>query len=202
MADMSTGPRAVEAATKRFGKLDGVVVNHGLLEPMTRLADLDVEEWRKAYDVSFFSAVAIVKAAIPALKESGGRVVFVSSGAATGAYSTWGAYGSAKAAMNHLSLTLSVEEPGITTIAIRPGTVDTAMQTDLRGKYNKLMDKKDADKFANLPHNGGLLRPDQPGNVIARLVLDAPKDLSGRFMPWNDGQLAAFQDEEAGKPNH
>jgi NAD(P)-dependent dehydrogenase (short-subunit alcohol dehydrogenase family) len=193
MADMATGPKAVQAATSKFGKLDGVVINHGLLEPIKRIADSDANEWRKAYDVSFFSAVAIVRAAIPALRQSKGKVIFVSSGAATSAYSTWGAYGSAKAAMNHLSLTLSTEEPEITSVSIRPGTVDTAMQTDIREKHNKAMDKHDVEKFAGLPHNGGLLRPDQPGDVIAKLVLSAPHDLSGKFLSWNDQQLAAFQ---------
>lgn len=182
MGEMQTGPKAVEAATSKFEKLDAVVVNHGLLEPITRIAQGDVEDWRKAYDVGFFSAVSIVIAAIPALRASKGRIIFVSSGAATSAYSTWGAYGSGKAAMNHLNLTLATEEPDITCLAIRPGTVDTAMQNDIRTKYNSLMDKHDVTKFADLPHNGGLLRTDQPGNVIAKLALDAPKDLSGKFM--------------------
>lgn len=182
MANMDTGPKAIEAARSKFHRLDAVVVNHGLLEPITRLAQGSVDEWRKSYDVGFFSAVSIVIAAIPVLRASKGNVIFVSSGAATAAYSTWGAYGSGKAAMNHLNMTLATEEPDITCLAIRPGTVDTAMQVDIREKYNTLMDKHDVDKFAGLPHNGGLLRTDQPGNVIAKLALGAPKDLSGQFM--------------------
>lgn len=180
---MSTGPKLVELAKSKWKTLDGLVINHGVLEPVDRISEADVEEWRKTYDINFFSAVSLIKAALPALRSSKGRVIFVSSGAAVTGYSTWGAYGSSKAAMNHLNTTLGNEEPDITFCAIRPGTVDTSMQEKLRGVYNSKMDKDDAENFANLPNNGKLLRTDQPGNVIAKLVLDAPKELSGQFMP-------------------
>lgn len=125
-----------------------------------------------------------VKATIPALRESKGRIILVSSGAAAGAYGSWGAYGSSKAALNHLALTLTVEEPDITSISIRPGVVDTAMQQDIRNEHSQRMDAKDANKFKSLYQDGGLLKPEQPGNVIARLALDATNDLSGKFLKY------------------
>src|SRR5204863_9705985 len=62
-----------------------------------------------------------VKAAIPELRKTHGRISLTSSGGAVTGYSAWGAYGSSKAAINHLALTLKVEEPDIITIAVRPG---------------------------------------------------------------------------------
>lgn len=122
-----------------------------------------------------------IKPALPALRKSHGSILLTSSGAATGAYSTWGAYGSSKAALNHLALTLAVEEPDITTVAIRPGVVDTEMQVEVRG-HNKVMDGKDAEKFKSLHEEGKLLKPEQPGNVMARLVVAVQKELSGKFL--------------------
>jgi NAD(P)-dependent dehydrogenase (short-subunit alcohol dehydrogenase family) len=84
--------------------------------------------------------------------------------------------------MNHLAMTLAVEEPEVTSISIRPGTVDTEMQRELREIHHTAMDQKDATKFAQLKANGELLRPDQPGNVIARLALDGNTELSGKFL--------------------
>lgn len=75
------------------------------------------------------------KAAIPILHESYGCVVFTSSGASTGAYSTWGAYGASKAAINHFARQLAVEEPKVISIAVRPGVVDTDMQRQIREVY-------------------------------------------------------------------
>ena len=86
--------------------------------------------------------------------------------------------------LNRLALTLSVEEPDVTTISIRPGVVDTEMQRELREVHHKTMDTRDAEKFAGLKTSGGLLKPEQPGYVMARLALDAPKELSGRFLRW------------------
>jgi len=52
--------KAIQLAIERWGRLDGVVINHGALSPMARLADASIEEWKKLYDVNFFSALALV----------------------------------------------------------------------------------------------------------------------------------------------
>jgi NAD(P)-dependent dehydrogenase (short-subunit alcohol dehydrogenase family) len=83
--------------------------------------------------------------------------------------------------MNNLGLTLSVEEPDITSVAIRPGVVDTDMQKDVRG-HADVMDARDAEKFRTLHETGKTLRPEQPGNVIARLAVGAEQELSGKFL--------------------
>ncbi|GAB7339425.1 hypothetical protein MBLNU457_6057t2 [Dothideomycetes sp. NU457] len=192
LADFRLGERAHELASRTWKRLDGVIVNHGVLAPVKKVAQSEAEEWRSLFDVNVFSAVAM--ACLPSLRETKGRVILCSSGAAANAYSTWGAYGASKATLNHLAMTLAVEEPAITTLSIRPGVVDTDMQRDIREVHHSSMDAKDAAKFAELKQTGGLLRPEQPGNVMARLVLDAPKELNGMFLSWNDEKLSAFQD--------
>ena len=72
---------------------------------MTRIADsTPIDEWKAHFDVNFFSLITACKAAIPYLKESrqGGRIVFVSSGAAVKGTAGWGPYNASKAAMNSL----------------------------------------------------------------------------------------------------
>lgn len=106
----------------------------------------------------------------------------ISSGAAVNVYATWGAYGASKAAINHLAMTLAGEEPAVTTISIRPGVVDTEMQQEIREKHHKIMDEKDAKRFLGLKEEGKLLRPEQPGNVVARLAVEGNAEgLSGKF---------------------
>ncbi|PZD22405.1 Short-chain alcohol dehydrogenase, partial [Pyrenophora tritici-repentis] len=102
----------------------------------------------------------------------------------------------AVAVLNHLAATLSVEEPSITTISIRPGVVDTEMQREIREVHASSMSAKDREKFSGLKENGGLLRPEQPGHVIARLAVaegEAIQGFSGKFLSWNDEVLGAFQ---------
>ena len=122
-----------------------------------------------------------------------GRIIMTSSGAANNAYTSWGAYGSSKAALNHLALTLAKEEPDIITVAVRPGMVATKMQEDIRGKLGKNMDEDDAKKFIGAFEDDMLLKPAQPGSVMAKLAVGANKDLSGTFVQWNDERLKDYQ---------
>ncbi|KZF21249.1 short-chain dehydrogenase [Xylona heveae TC161] len=191
--DFSLADKAVQVALDTWGRVDALIVNHGVLDPVRRIADADIDAWRRAYDVNVFGAVAFAKAALPALRESQGRIVFTSSGAANSGYVGWGAYGSSKAAINHLAKTLANEEPSVTSVALRPGVVDTEMQTDIRGVHTQYMDAKEAEKFSKLKNEGGLLKPEQPGTVIANLALKAPKELSGQFVNWSDEELKEFQ---------
>lgn len=126
--------------------------------------------------------ISQVKAALPALRASKGCILLTSSGAAITGYSAWGGYGASKAALNHLALTLAVEEHDITSMAIRPGIVETQMQTDLREKHLGVLDKKDSERFVTAHKDGTLLKPEQPGHVIAKLALNPPHDLSGKFI--------------------
>ncbi|TQS38669.1 hypothetical protein Golomagni_00822 [Golovinomyces magnicellulatus] len=214
MKDFQLGAQAVAKVIHDFKCLDGLVINHGSLSPIKRLADSNPTEWRSAYEVNFFSAIALIQPALPFLRQTKGRIVITSSGAAVKPYATWGAYGSAKAALNHLVQTLAVEEPLITSIAVRPGVVDTEMQAEVRGSH-KVMDHSDSQRFRTMYLEGQLLRPEQPGDVMARLVLGVGNEFSGKFLrqvknkiiffingknvnktlhSWDAADLAKFQD--------
>ena len=78
-------------------------------------------------------------------------------------------------------MTLAIEEPDVTTVSVRPGVVDTDMQIEVRG-LNNVMDEKDAKKFKSLHEDGKLLRPEQPGNVMARLASWGERELNGKFL--------------------
>ena len=82
--------------------------------------------------------------------------------------------------MKSLGDTLAVEEPDITTFSVEPGTVDTDMQKDIREKHATIMNEKDRQRFLSLHEEGKLAKPEQVGKVMGKLVLDAPKELSGQ----------------------
>ncbi len=96
--------------------------------------------------------------------------------------------------MNHLAMTLGAEEKDITTLSIRPGVVATNMQVDIRAVHSKKMAPEEAKKFHELHETGKLLTPEQPGHVIAKLALRAPKELSGQFLSWDSPELADYQE--------
>ncbi|GKZ33139.1 hypothetical protein AbraIFM66950_002923 [Aspergillus brasiliensis] len=193
LADFSLGQKAVDLALKSFGRLDGLVLNHGMLGQVANVAEADPEQWQRGYDVNFISLVAFVKAGLPALRETKGKIVFTSSGASVSGYKGWALYGSTKAAMNHLALSLGEEEPEVTSVSIDPGLVDTEIQRQIREDLATTMDRQFHSVFTSVHQAGGLLKPEQPGHVIAKLVIDAPKSLTGKYLTWNDQALEAFQ---------
>ncbi|KAI9374427.1 short-chain dehydrogenase [Aspergillus egyptiacus] len=193
LADFSLGQKAVDLALKAFGRLDGLVLNHGTLGQVANVAEADPEQWKQGFDVNFISLVAFVKAGLPSLRESKGKIVFTSSQAAVMAFKGWGLYGATKAAMNHLALSLGEEEPEVTSMSIDPGMVDTEIQRQIREDLATTMDSQLHSVFTSVHEGGKLLQPEQPGHVMAKLVIDAPQSLTGKFLVWNEQALEAFQ---------
>ena len=60
LGDFPLAQKAVESALEAFGKLDGLILNHGMMDPVTKIETGDIEEWKKLFDVNFFSLVAFV----------------------------------------------------------------------------------------------------------------------------------------------
>ncbi|KAG0149051.1 hypothetical protein CROQUDRAFT_714209 [Cronartium quercuum f. sp. fusiforme G11] len=179
----------VKLALESFGSIDGLILNAGTIE-IGRIAESEVESAKRVFDVNFFSIISILRYAIPHLRSSNGRVVFVSSGAAVGKVAGWASYNSSKAAVNSLARTLANEEPELTTISIRPGVVDTDMQTYLRKHGPKEMKPEELDRFISLHASKKLLPTTEPAKVIAGLSIKIPIDLSGEFLSWDSEQLA------------
>jgi NAD(P)-dependent dehydrogenase (short-subunit alcohol dehydrogenase family) len=174
----------VELAVKSFGRLDGLVINHSVLDPK-KLADVTPENFKYVYDVNVFSCFAVAKAGLIELRKTKGSIVWVSSGAANKPYTAWGTYGSSKAAINHLSAHFATEEQDITSITIAPGRVNTEMQAVLRAQGKDTMAKAQYDTFVEAFEQGTLLKPEQPGNVIAGFVAEPSKELSGKSLKYD-----------------
>ncbi|KAH6683679.1 short-chain dehydrogenase [Plectosphaerella plurivora] len=193
LGKQETATELAELAVKTFGRIDGLVINHGVLNPMSRLENASIDEWKENYNINVFSGLALIKATLPELKKSKGSVVWVSSGAATGAYTAWAAYGSGKAAANHIIAHLGVEEPDITSIAVGPGRVDTDMQKLIRDSGKDSMAEKDHASFVAAHADGQLVQPEQPGTVIANFVARPEASLSGKFLNWKGPELAGYR---------
>ncbi|KAF9567348.1 NAD(P)-binding protein [Agrocybe pediades] len=189
---------AIALGASKYQGIDGLILNAGTLDPLCRIGDdTPLESWKKHFDVNFFSLITAVTAALPYLRKSpvGGRVVFVSSGAAVKGTPGWGPYNASKAAMNSLCRTFGEEEPDVTSVAVRPGMVDTGMQSALRAFGGSHMSEADHKKFIQVYNDGKLVKPEDCGHVIAALSLQAPKDLSGQFVSWDSEECKPFRKE-------
>jgi len=179
----------VEETVARYGRIDALVNNAAVIEPVAPLERADPAAWRRSLHVNVLGPVMLIQAALPSLRESGGRVINVSSGAATKVMVGWSAYCVTKAALNHINRQLAAEEPRITAIAVRPGVVDTAMQETIRVEGEKGMPAEEHARFVTYHERGELLPPDRPGKSLAALALYAPEAWSGQFLSWDDKEV-------------
>jgi NADP-dependent 3-hydroxy acid dehydrogenase YdfG len=116
---------AVDAAVKEFGRLDNVVANAGFATH-DDLADGDPERWREMVLANVLGPAFLVKAALPALRETRGRIVLI--GSVAGFKNTPGnLYSATKWAVTALAenTRMLVTGEGIGVTLIAPGRVDT-----------------------------------------------------------------------------
>ncbi|KAH7914189.1 hypothetical protein BJ138DRAFT_1133540 [Hygrophoropsis aurantiaca] len=195
--------KAISLAEKTYQHIDGLILNAGTLDPLGRIdnGDISLDRWKQHFDVNFFSLVTALRVSLPALRKSNpGRVIFISSGAATGNIPGWGAYNASKAAMNSLSRTLAAEERGIVSLALAPGKVDTDMQGILRDSGAAHMAEADHQIFVDAYEQGTLVNPYDVGYVIAGLSLGAPLSLSGKFVRWDTDECKDFRRPRVHEP--
>jgi NAD(P)-dependent dehydrogenase (short-subunit alcohol dehydrogenase family) len=116
------------AAVARIGRLDLLCNNASHLgpSPQPALAEYPLDELRRVYEVDVFAPLALTQLVLPLLAERA-VIVNVSSDAAVEAYAGWGGYGSAKAALDHVTAILGAEQPSLSVYAFDPGDMRTEM---------------------------------------------------------------------------
>ncbi|WP_417475394.1 SDR family oxidoreductase [Leisingera sp.] len=135
VSDHAAVTEALGKAHQRFGSLDVLINNAGVIEPIARLEDTDPAAWAKLIDINLTGVFNGIRAALPLMKPAGGgTIITVSSGAAHNALEGWSAYCSSKAGAAMLTRALDLEERanGIRAMGLSPGTVATQMQRDIK----------------------------------------------------------------------
>ena len=116
---------------ERWGKLDALLGNAGVLGTLTPLAQIGPKQFQEVMDVNVTANWRLIRSMDPLLRQSAAaRVVFISSGAAKKYTPYWGAYAVSKAALEMLALTYAAECIGSTVKVnlLNPGPMRTAMR--------------------------------------------------------------------------
>ncbi len=126
---------AVGAVTARFGGLDVLIGNAGVLDPIAHLAEADPEDWGRVIDINLKGVFHGMRAALPGMIAQGsGTILTVSSGAAHGPVEAWSAYCASKAGAYMLTRSADQETRGLglRVMGLSPGTVATEMQRKIK----------------------------------------------------------------------
>lgn len=118
------------ALAQKFGRLDIMVGNAGMLGTLGPLPHTDAKEWQRVMDVNVNANFRLIRTLDPLLRAAeAGRMIFTSSGLAQRPFAYWGAYCTSKAALEMMVKTYAaeVEKTRLRVNLVDPGTVDTAM---------------------------------------------------------------------------
>jgi len=118
-----------DALEQQFGRLDGLLLNHGMLGQRSPIAHHDVKAWLETMHVNVNSHFILVQSLLALLhKADDPSVVFTSSGVGRKGRAFWGAYAVSKFATEGLMETLADEVDDIRVNCINPGGTRTAMR--------------------------------------------------------------------------
>jgi NAD(P)-dependent dehydrogenase (short-subunit alcohol dehydrogenase family) len=120
---------ALVAAARALGPVTLLMNNASALgpSPQPALADYPAAELARVYAVNVLAPVALTQLVTGDLLATGGTLINVSSDAAVEPYPGWGGYGSAKAALDQITVIFAAEHPELAVYALDPGDMRTEM---------------------------------------------------------------------------
>jgi NAD(P)-dependent dehydrogenase (short-subunit alcohol dehydrogenase family) len=177
LGDTKDAEEAVRRALEGVDRLDGVVTCAGIDRPGP-LRDTPSEEWDRIVAVNLLGTAAVIRAALPALEASGGRVVTVASTLAHRAFADATAYCASKFGVVGFSRALTAELKGrVGVTMLTPGGMHTAFFDERDEQYKpgpdaELCDPADVAAAA-------VFALDQPvGCEVKEIVVAGPTEVS------------------------
>ncbi|MCX7341534.1 MAG: SDR family NAD(P)-dependent oxidoreductase [Hyphomicrobiales bacterium] len=171
LTDFEALDRLGEAITARWGKLDILLGNAGILGPLSPLGHISPAEWQTVLDINVTANWRLIRAMDGLLRLSdAGRAAFVSSGAAHKCTAYWGPYAVSKAAVEALARTYAAEtlKTAVKVMLVNPGPLRTRMRAEAMPGENPLL-LRTPEEIA--PEIIRLLSPDW---VRSGLIFDFP----------------------------
>lgn len=162
-ADSEDYRSLAERLEEEFGRLDGLVLNAGILGDRFSIEQYDAAKWQEVMHVNVTSAFALTQVCLPLLQKSAdGSVIYTSSGVGRTGRAFWGAYSVSKFATEGLSQVLADEHrhSNLRVNCVNPGATRTNMRLEAFPGENRDALKRPAEI---LPTYVYLLGPDSAG---------------------------------------
>lgn len=176
---------ALLAATEKFGTLDVLINNAGVIEPVARMAEADPDAWSHVIDINLKGVFYGMRAALPIMLAQGqGTILTISSGAAHGPLEGWSHYCASKAGAAMLTRNLHREygDKGIRAMGLSPGTVATQMQKEI--KASGVTPVSQLDWSDHIP-------PEWPAKALVWMCGAEADDALGEELKLRDADLRA-----------
>jgi NAD(P)-dependent dehydrogenase (short-subunit alcohol dehydrogenase family) len=194
-ADVSIGAdvaRAVERAISTYGSLD-VLVNNAGIHFARAIDEYTDEEWDRIFAVNLKGPYHVVRAGLPALRQSKGTIVFVASMTALVGQDRGAAYVASKGALVSLTKALAIElaPDGIRVNCVCPAGVDTPL---MREWAATLPDPAEVLRGQAAMHlTKRLASPDEIASTILFLASPAASFITGITLPVEGGATLGYR---------
>jgi meso-butanediol dehydrogenase / (S,S)-butanediol dehydrogenase / diacetyl reductase len=193
-ADVTTeegNRRLVDTAESRFGRLDGLVLNAARFTPLPIDAADGMEVLGEILSVNLIGTVIGIRAALPAVRRSGGgSIVVVSSMNGLSGDNRFWAYSASKFALIGLVQSLACEL-GCENIRVNAACPGPTAGTALTLPLEQLRPEEFRDRQARMPY-GRWARPEEQAGPIAFLLSDDSSYLNGISLPIDGGVAAGY----------
>jgi NAD(P)-dependent dehydrogenase (short-subunit alcohol dehydrogenase family) len=182
---------AVRAAVARFGRLDGIVNNAGIVT-LDAAWDSTPDAWDRELAVNVTGTFVMAQAVGRHLRESGGgAIVNVASNCGKVGYKNMAGYNASKAAVINLTRSLALEwaTDAINVNAVCPGGVDTPMLAGVADWLAPRLDIASDELLAGMgpAQLGRKVQPIEVGRVVAFLLSDAAVIIRGQAINVDGG---------------
>jgi meso-butanediol dehydrogenase/(S,S)-butanediol dehydrogenase/diacetyl reductase len=134
VSDFAQVESVVTLAVERFGRLDVLISNAGVLSPNGRIHNLTTDDWERAFRVNLLGAVNGIRAAVAVMRpQRSGSIVLTGSVSGLTAWTHAAPYCATKAAVIHLAKVAAVEyaRDGLRINCVCPGTFRSAIHEEL-----------------------------------------------------------------------
>jgi 3(or 17)beta-hydroxysteroid dehydrogenase len=193
VSDEASWQAVIDATLGRFGRLDVLVNNAGIII----VADVEsttVEQWRRTMAVNAEGVFLGCKHAIPAMRRSGGgSIINISSTAGLVGTSPFAAYSASKGAVRILTKSVAAhcaaKGDAIRCNSIHPGGIDTPMVRSLP-QLARESGSPDAAQFASADRLSGYGQPADIANLVLYLASDESRFMTGAELVIDGGLTA------------
>jgi NAD(P)-dependent dehydrogenase (short-subunit alcohol dehydrogenase family) len=188
VADVADADRIVEFVRSRYGRLDVLVNNAGIVRggPLGSITSADVSA---VLATNLVAPVMLTQAALPLLVDSRGVVVNVSTAVGQRAWPGSSVYAASKAALDTLTRSWAVElaPRGVRVVAVAPGAIETPIGVH-RGLSPDELAEVRKWQLAHTPL-GRIGQPDEVAWAIVRLASPEAGFVTGVVLPVDGGAM-------------
>jgi NAD(P)-dependent dehydrogenase (short-subunit alcohol dehydrogenase family) len=192
VSDPASVDLMVVQALRASGHIDILINNAGVIAPIGMTWEVPPFIWQRNINVNLVGAFICTHAVLSHMLHQEprdgvrGKIIHISSGAAESVVPGWGAYSAAKAGVDQFTRVLAAElkSYGVTVNGVRPGIVNTQMQTEVRDTSREQF--PDRARFERYYQKGQLRPPEEAAQLLLWLASPFTNDMTGQIVGIDD----------------